>query len=728
MDEALLRLALAAGIEAEYWDGLGTRRELTDDTARALLGSLGLDPQGDCAMQERALGMAAWSRPLPDVLVVEDAAAIEFESGLPVASVGSQVSWRLECESGTRLTGEAAIERIGATQTRAADRTELAHCRVRLEFAPGNAPGLGYHRLHLPSLDAATVLIVTPRQCHLPEHLADGGRCWGIAVQLYALRSARNWGIGDFTDLARLAGHAGHAGAALIGLNPLHARHLARADEASPYAPSSRRMLDPVYLDVEAIDEFAHCPEAQAMVGEPGFKAALEAARAAPLVDYAAVTALKLRVLAALHRQFRTAAGEAAAARRLACTAFVRDEGAALQRFALFQALQLWMLERDGSLPGWHDWAAEWRDPDSPALAAFCVAEEERIDFQYYLQWQAALQLDSAGAAARNAGMRIGLYRDLAVGAADDGAECWGEPQLIAPRASVGAPPDLLNREGQDWGLPPWNPRALAQAAYRPFTSLLAANMRAAGALRIDHVMALKRLFWIPAGQRGASGAYVRNDFAALAGIVALESRRNRCMVIGEDLGSVPDGFRESLAGRGFLSYRVLIFERHWNGDGSFKRPWEYPAQALATVATHDMPTIAEYWRGGDIGRRDALGMFPAPQLRDDEAARRAAERARLLELLSELGLRPAEAALTDQGSAGVEVARGLHAAIARSHAMLAIVQLDDIEGETEPANIPGTHREYPNWRRKLSRDLEQIVAAPRFAALARAMRDAGRA
>jgi 4-alpha-glucanotransferase len=343
------------------------------------------------------------------------------------------------------------------------------------------------------------------------------------------------------------------------------------------------------------------------------------------------------------------------------------------------------------------------------------------VEFQCYLQWQADLQLGAAAAAAREAGMSVGLYRDLAVGAADDGAETWAAGDLIARGASVGAPPDLLNREGQDWGLPPWNPRALEARAWAPFRALLAANMRHAGALRIDHVMALTRLFWIPAGCKGDTGGYVRQAFDALAGLVALESRRNGCLVVGEDLGSVPDGLREALGARGLLSYRVLLFERHWNGDGSFKRPWEYPHQALATAVTHDMATIAEWWAGGDVPRRAALGLFPEPALAEAEAARRAPEREGLARLAAELGM-------AAPGSEAQAPAATLHALVARTAAMLAVVQLDDIAGENEPINIPGTYREYPNWRRKVSLPLEALADDARFRALADAMREAGRA
>jgi 4-alpha-glucanotransferase len=716
MDDALFRLSIAAGLEAGYWDGLGTRRDLTADTARSLLRSLGYDPGGDCEAQRRALDEAPFRSPLPRVALTQAGAAPVVEVALPTGHAASPVAWTIRAEDGRIFDGDSMPERLDHAGTRDIDGTAIG--RFRLSLDTGEPLAAGYHRFELPAHGAACRLIAAPPRCYVPESLEAGGRVWGLAVQLYSLRSARNWGVGDFTDLARLANLAGRAGAALIGLNPLHARHLARPEEASPYAPSSRLTLDAMYLDAEAIAEYADCEGARALVASAPFQARLAAARAAPLVNHAAVAALKLPVLRLLHARFRAAAPQA---RRAALRDFIARGGIALERFATFEALRLWLLARDGHLPGWRDWAGGWRDPDSAAVRGFRLEHAEDIEFQHYLQWQAEEQLAAAAAAARDAGMPVGLYRDLAVGAADDGAECWGNQGLIAPGASVGAPPDLLNREGQDWGLPPWNPRAVADAGYVPFQALLEANMRAAGALRIDHVMALTRLFWIPAGMGGAAGGYVRNAFDMLSAIVALESARRRCLVIGEDLGSVPDGFREALAARGLLSYRVLLFERHWDGDGSFKRPHEYPAAALATVVTHDMPTLAEYWAGGDIARRDALGLFPDPALRDAESARRGPERSGLMRVLEDTGLVPA-----DRDDAGA-VRAALHALVGHTSAMLALVQLDDIGGETDPVNIPGTYREYPNWRRKLSLPIEELEADPRWLALAEAMRAAGR-
>jgi glycogen operon protein len=698
VNDVLARLAGAAGIEPGYWDGLGTWRELEASTAEALLRAMGFDVDGDLDAQYRAVENSAFTAPLPPAMVVR---AGTFPS-IPVALSSKQrVAWELTLESGERLTGVqdiAALERID-------ERDVDGQRRVRVRLPLPIPLGPGYHMLRLIEPSAATTtLIAAPERCFIPARLAAGARTWGVAVQLYALRSERNWGIGDFSDLAVLASAAGRAGAGFVGLNPLHAVHLADPERASPYSPSSRRFLNPLYIDVEAVAEFADCAAARDAAHEPAFRARLDAARGTHLVDYTSVTALKLAILELLFRHFDASAGPRADAFR----AFMRSGGNALAGFARFEAYRL---QHRGEVP----------PADSEALLRFESKAERQIRFQMYLQWLAAQQLRAAEMAASSAGMAIGLYCDLAVGAAGDSAECWSARGLAVINANVGAPPDLLRREGQDWGLPPWNPRALEARAFRPFVELLAASMDYAGALRIDHVMALMRLFWIPAGLTGAHGAYVRNPFETLIAIVALESLRKRCIVIGEDLGSVPPGLRERLQAAGVLSYRVVRFERHWDGDGSFRRPWEYPAQSLATPVTHDMPTIAEFWRGGDIDRWADLGFDSSPERLESERERRAGEREGILSLLAEIGQAPADPADV------AAITQALHAATARTASMLAAVQLDDVIGESEPVNIPGTNREYPNWRRKLGLTLEEILVDPRWRHLAEIMRAAGR-
>lgn len=719
MNEALMRLARAAGIEEVYWDGLGIRRELGERTAAALLDALGFQASADRQHQLNVLLDQAFLDPLPPAVVARsEAPAIVV--ALPQQRREESMPWQIALEDGGQLAGAFIAAQLEQLETREIGGDQYARFRLPL---PPELP-CGYHRLVLPTCNGSTTLIVAPARCHLPPQLQQGDRCWGVAVQLYSLRSARNWGIGDFGNLARLAAAAGKAGAAFIGINPLHARHLAHPEEASPYAPSSRLMLDPLYIDVEAVAGFADCAEAAAEIAAVDFRQRRQAARDARLVDYPAVLALKLPVLRHLHRQFRNHADASAKAD---FQDFTRRGGKALQRFCEFEALRLHLRETTGPVAPWQDWPQGLRDPQGSAMAKFRGESAESIEFQAWLQWVAAGQLHAAAAAASTAGMRIGLYRDLAVGAARDSAETWGAQALFAHGISVGAPPDMLNRQGQAWGLPPWNPQALARTGYAAFRELLAANMRHAGALRIDHVMALMRLFWIPQGMSGADGGYVRNAFDDLAAIVALESVRNQCMVVGEDLGSVPEGLRQRLHEYGVLSYRVLVYERHWHGDGGFCLPDEYPPQSLATVATHDMPTMTEFWQSGDVQRRAQLGLHPGPDEQsrrdqyEEDAARRNAERDGMLRLLGNIGLSPA-----DPGDAAA-VIDALHAAIARTRSMLAVVQLDDVLGEVEPVNVPGTYREYPNWRRKLALPIEDILADARWERLARIMREAGR-
>jgi len=719
LNEALMQLARAAGIEEVYWDGLGIRRELGGRTAAALLDALGFQASGSHKDQLDAVLNQPFLAPLPATVVTRSGSPAMVVA-LPQRRRDESIPWEIVLEDGQRLAGEFVAAQLEQLETREIGGNQYARFSLSL---PPELPA-GYHQFVLPTCDGRATLIVGPAQCYLPQRLQQGGRCWGVAVQLYALRSARNWGIGDFSDLARLAAAAGRAGAAFIGLNPLHARHLVHPEEASPYAPSSRLMLDPLYIDVQAVPGFAACAEAATAVAAADFRRRLEAARSARLVDYPAVLALKLPVLRHLHRQFRQQAGASVTG---GFEDFMRSGGQALSRFCEFEALRLHLLETTGRIESWQDWPQAMRDPCSEAMAQFRREAADRIEFQAWLQWVAAGQLHAAAEAASAAGMGVGLYRDLAVGAARDSAETWGAQPLFAHGISVGAPPDMLNRQGQSWGLPPWNPQALARTGYTAFRELLAANMRDAGALRIDHVMALMRLFWIPQGMSGADGGYVRNAFEDLTTILALESARNRCMVIGEDLGSVPEGLRPRLHEFGVLSYRVLVYERHWHGDGRFCLPDEYPPQSLATLATHDMPTMTEFWHGGDIERRAQLGLHPGPdeQARrsqyQEDSARRRAEREGMLRLLGEAGLSPA-----DPGDAAA-VIDALHAAIGQTRSMLAVVQLDDVLGETEPVNVPGTHREYPNWQRKLALPVEDIIADARWETLARVMREAGR-
>lgn len=538
-----------------------------------------------------------------------------------------------------------------------------------------------------PARKKARALRLEPGSCHRPELLEQGGRIWGFTVQLYGLRSERNWGVGDFSDLRRLLEIAAGFGAALVGVSPLHAA------EASPYSPSSRHALNALYIDVEAVQEFARCPAAQALVRSHAFQDRLAALRAAELVDYAAVRAAKLEVLELLHGCF---AHEPARRERFA--AFDRRSPKALRDYALYEALK----ERLGG-GGWQSWPAQYRDPKSAAVRRFSESKAARVQFHAYLQWNARLQLDQAQRRARELGMPIGLYVDLALGCDRGGAEVWSDQAAYATSASIGAPPDEFSPRGQDWGLPPYSPRALRAARYRPFIELLRANMPAGGALRLDHVMALARLYWIPEGNKPDKGGYVNYPFRELLGVLARESRRSRCLVVGEDLGTVTPELRGALNEAGVLSYRPLVFEK--DAKGEFAPPGSYPRDALVCVSTHDLPTWRGFWEAYDIQLRRSLGFSLDFE---KENATREADKEALGRALARDGF--------DTSAAGA------HAFLARTPAKILVVQPEDVFELVEQANLPGTVDEHPNWRRKLPVFLERWSSEPRMQALAQAL------
>ena len=566
---------------------------------------------------------------------------------------------------------------------------------------------LGYHDLIFTSAhgEKRLRLIGVPEQCYVPAVVEQQQKCWGIALQLYTLRSARNWGVGDFTDLINLAQRAAPHGVDVIGLNPLHALYPANPLHISPYSPSHREFLNWIYIDVEAVDEFASCAEAQRLIRSSDFQQRKAAARATESVDYGAVAALKRPVLEAM---FKTFLASASAARRQAFADYLTASGEDLQRQALFDALQEYFATEKGLLSGWQQWPADYQTPDSEACLQFARQRAERLQFFSWLQWLAESQLEDVQQICQKLGMKIGLYRDLAVGADRGGSEIWSSPEQFCQDISVGAPPDAVAVQGQNWGLPPFHPDAMKNDAYQRFAALLRANMRHCGALRIDHVMAIFRLWWIPPGGTGCDGAYVHYPLSDLAGIVALESQRERCLIIGEDLGTVPDEIRKVMHDTHMLSYRILMFEQHANG---LKTPDEYPSLALATISTHDMPTLPGFWESEDIKLRDRIGLYDTPEQTQQQYAQRHGDKQKLLQALNQQGLYPTPPAELPAFDDRIVV--GAHVYLARSKAAIMMCQPEDWFGERHQVNLPGTSTENPNWQRKLNITIEEMFERP---------------
>jgi 4-alpha-glucanotransferase len=723
--DPIRRLGQLYGIDPSYTDFWGKRRRVPVATERALLEAMGaqVGSEREVADSLREAEARPWRRMLAPVRAIAPPEPLAITFTLPARLGSSAIDWTLLEETGQVHQGTLRPDELTPVGAAEVDGDTYRRWRMPLPSDLSH----GYHRLamavrggrqrHAGSLQ----LIVTPARCRQP---APDSRLWGLTAQLYGLRSARNWGIGDFTDLADLAEQAAELGAAALGINPLHALFPADPNHISPYSPSSRLFLNVFYLDPEAAPDLAESGEAQAMLGDAGFRGELDRARSADLVDYPAVWRLKLRALELLFESFRTRHLASSSARARAFREFRAEMGQALEQHAVFDALHEQALQTTGAW-SWQNWPEPLRHPHSTEVATFAREHRERVDFFAWLQWLADIQLGEAQARARAGGMPIGLYQDIAVAVNPASAMAWADPGVSLSGASVGAPPDWFNPHGQNWMLAPLSPVGLHEGAYAVFAAALRHNMRHAGAVRIDHVMGLRRLFWIPGGGSPAEGAYVRYPFADLVRIIALESERHRCLVIGEDLGTVPRGFRPAMQRAGLLSCRVLYFERA--PGGAFVAPAAYPRQSLVSVSTHDLPTVRGFWTCRDVKWRNLLRRFPDEAASGRARAERERDRVLLLRALEQAGLLPPG---IDPEAPPAEACEDLVVAIHRYLALtpgyLVMVQLEDAAGEEEQPNLPGTDG-HPNWRRKLGASLERLLEEPVVRRIAAVMTATGR-
>lgn len=688
---ALRALADRVGIIPEYVDQTGKDRRLTSDRTRiALLEAMGNDVSDEAAAADAlaALRERAREQILPPVRVTTDPAAaiaLSLPRGWP-----ARVEWELELED---ERGE--IVRSSGRSARRPDG--------RIEIAPDDRRALGYYTARLTarapgqSARGEQRLIVVPDKCVAPETLLGGQRVVGLTANLYALRSSRNWGVGDTGDLGWLAQWAAQIGAAFIGVNPLHALRN-RGHDVSPYGPVSRIFQNTLYLDIDAIPEMTESAEARTMTARAGPRIA--ELRAASHVDYEAVMAVKHPVLEALHRAFVEHHRGQNTARDRAYAQYVASQGEALEDFATWCALD----ERHQG-KAWQTWPSEHRDPRGRAVQAFREKEGERVGFYHWLQFELDRQLGEAQAHARDLSLPIGLYQDLAIGAAGSGSDTWMHPGLFLNGATIGAPPDPYAAAGQNWGLPAINPHRLAEGGYSYWVRLVRAALRHGGALRIDHVLGLFRQYWIPAGMRGSDGAYVRFPSDDLLGIVALESVRSNALIVGEDLGTVPPEVPPGLERWGVLSSKVMYFEAEPEG-GRFKSPRAYPALALTTANTHDMPTIAAFWRETDIDLRAKVGAIPTARAVSAARRERAEAREALATTLIEEGLWPA----TEEPTTDLSLREAAHTFLRRTPSWLVGLSLDDLAGEVEPVNLPGVSPdEWPSWTRRMTMSVEEM-------------------
>ena len=545
-------------------------------------------------------------------------------------------------------------------------------------------------------------LIVAPESVYQPKLLANGRRMNGLTMHLYSLRSERNWGIGDFTDLLNLMKYAAEKKLDFVGINPLHALFTSKPAFASPYSPSSREWLNPIYLDIEKVGAFTYNEQLKNWLAQPKIRQRIAALRVTETVTYTAVWACKRDALHMAFNAFEQDTCEAAANERAAFEAFVLEKGKALQGFGLFEALDQYY-SRPGQV-GWQSWPSEFHQPDGEAVEKFARSHEREIRFYMWLQWLCAEQLQEVNKAAAEYGVKLGIYGDLAVGVARGSADTWLNRQDYCMDVSVGAPPDPLGPTGQNWNLPPLNPSMLKHTGYEKFAHLLRENMRLYGVLRIDHVMALCRLWWVLNDKTADFGAYVHYDAEVTFAILALESQRNRCVIIGEDLGTVPDQARYLLNRYQVFSYKVMYFSKGWNG---FQLPEEYPEQAITVISTHDVAPLAGYWIGKDLDTMFKLGTLPDAAAFQTALDEREHDKADLLDKLKETGCLGADIQMPAKADEILLAALHKYGALSRSK--LYAVQLENLLGVIDNLNVPGVTDGYPNWAQKMPVPLEDF-------------------
>ncbi len=671
--EHLARLAEAYGVATEYWDQAGTLVRVGTPTVTAVLTALGLDVSDeaavDAALEEKRL--RDWRRMLPPVYVMRQGADQRLWVHVPDGDPAT--AWVLT-EDGDRIDLAQMDHWVEPVDVDGAWVGEASF------LLPADLP-LGWHVVHAQSTGSQAVapLVVAPQRLD-PDAIA-GVRQWGLMTQLYAMRSHDSWGLGDLADLAVVARWSGaELGAGFVLINPLHAASPVPPMAPSPYLPVTRRFANPIYLRVEDVPEYQRLSTAVQRRVEELATQLRRLNVTADLLDRDAVWAAKRVALEAVHRVGLDHA------RADAYLAFREGEGDGLRDFATWCAI--------GDVHTSPDlWPVGLARPDSPEVAAFRADHADLVDFHMWLQWLLDEQLGHVQATARASGMAIGVMHDLAVGVHPEGADAWALQDVLAAGIGVGAPPDMYNQMGQNWSQPPWRPDALAEAAFAPYRDMLRTVLAHAGGLRIDHVLGLFRLWWVPDGLPAYAGTFVRYDHEAMLAILMLEAHRAGALVVGEDLGTVEPWVAEALAERGILGTSILWFEAE---DGRLRDPLTWRSEVLASVTVHDLPPTAGYLRDEHVRIRADLGLLTTPvELERENAAR---ERAEWAALLVEHGwLSPDVDLGTDEGLEALEVA--LHRAAGASPARLVGVGLADVVGDRRAQNQPGTDQEYPNWR-----------------------------
>ncbi len=728
MRDTVIRLAQACGVEPSYSDNWGKVHFTDPVTARTILEAKGVTLDWT-RLRESVQVLVVSNTNLPPGCSIR--LFRNDKNAAPSLGPG-QVNLRVVHESGEQHTF-ALDDRQCALRIETDPDTLI----LTLPF-PRDLP-LGVNTAAAEALfngvlyNASCRWIVCPGKAFVPTDLEQGRRIAGIAVALYGVRSRSNWGVGDFGDLMRIIDWAvDELHVDCVGLNPLHAVFNRGPFGCSPYSPSSRLYHNYIYLDVPAITDFADSKAARDLLESPEIQLKIGQCRDADLVQYEPVARIKLQVLKEVFRTFMERHGKPSSPvdRWARFRDYMEREGVYLRRFATFCALEEHFMALSPLAHTWHQWPDEYRDPQSEAVRLFRKDHEQEVLFWMYVQWQIEEQLSAVQRHALEKGMLIGLYHDEALAVDTCGADVWAAQDCWHTQFTVGAPPDALGPDGQNWGFPPPDTDNVQNQGYEPFLRRLAGSCRQGGGLRIDHVMQFNRLFWIPSGQTPTHGVYVKEHEDDLLNLLTLESQRNRTLVIGEDLGTVPEDFRDHLMARGIFSYRVFYFER--DAEGTLTPQDWYPHNALVCISTHDLPPFARFWGGLDIDERKGLGLLEDTREQSFRYERHH-HKAKIVEKLVQQGFLPAEVA----HAAWIEPfpTEHLHAAVikfvAHTPSRLVVVSQEDLFLDLRQQNMPGTTTERPNWSTKMRYSVEELTTDPEARAMTERfrniMRDAGR-
>lgn len=699
MDSALNILAEKLGIATHFLDGSQERKEhiVDEKIIKFFIEKMGYkaETQEDIENAISTYDKRRWQQSLEKIYVV-DQNNVQFDLVISSEQEGEDFALHLSLDK-HQLTEPVSFEVINDEEYQQIGKTRY----VRLKFKVTSKLEIGYYDLDLQvgNKHYKSMLAVCPQRCWQNEALNQ--KTWGFALQLYSLKSEHNWGVGDFTDLQNFAKIAANSGADIIGLNPLNVLCHDYPENASPYQSISRIYLNPIYIDVEAVPEYQDEDNSEV-------RNDIEEFRQSELIQYEHIYPLKVKMLKKCYERFKQ---NPHSQRYQEFLAYEQAEGTDLERLAVFQSLYHKYTQQ--SWGGWRVWPEEYRTPNSLAVREYAKENADEINFFKFMQFEASRQFEQASQVVKESGMKIGLYRDLAVGVGQDSAEVWSEPELFFKEAGAGAPPDAFFPAGQKWALGAFIPNALKETAYRPFIKILRANMHNSGALRIDHVMSLMRLFILP--EKMEEGTYIYYNFKDMLNIVALESALNHCSIVGESIGNVPEGFLEALEAKNIYALSVLWSERYDFGWGDFKAPNDYPTRAFASIGTHDMPPLKMWWYGYDIELSYQLGIIENEEKRNAEYKKRENDRWRLLKVLDEAGAWPQDKLRQGNYIYGEGYPEGIEEAanayMAQTACPVFLAELENILQVEKRQNLPGTDRDrHPNWRRRLPVDLEKLA------------------